>query len=67
MQVAPAELEAVLVSHPSVLDAAVIGLKHERLGEAPKAFVVIQPQSKVTADELMKFVEGTCTCPQATL
>jgi len=39
-QVSPAELEAVLVTHPSVADAAVIGVPHERDGERPKAFVV---------------------------
>ncbi|MEU6644886.1 AMP-binding protein [Saccharomonospora sp. NPDC046836] len=39
-QVAPAELEAVLLSHPHVLDAAVIGMPHAEGGEAPKAFVV---------------------------
>jgi acyl-CoA synthetase (AMP-forming)/AMP-acid ligase II len=39
-QVAPAELEAVLVTHPAVVDAAVIGVPDERDGERPKAFVV---------------------------
>ena len=39
-QVAPAELEAVLVTHPAVADAAVIGVPVERDGERPKAFVV---------------------------
>jgi acyl-CoA synthetase (AMP-forming)/AMP-acid ligase II len=39
-QVAPAELEAVLVTHPAVADAAVVGVPDERDGERPKAFVV---------------------------
>ena len=39
-QVAPAELEAALVSHPSIADAAVIGLPDEEAGELPVAFVV---------------------------
>jgi acyl-CoA synthetase (AMP-forming)/AMP-acid ligase II len=40
-QVAPAELEALLVSHPVVSDAAVIGVPDEEAGEVPKAFVVL--------------------------
>ncbi|MFN8498309.1 MAG: 4-coumarate--CoA ligase family protein [Anaerolineae bacterium] len=54
MQVAPAELEAVLVSHPSVADAAVIGRPDPEAGEIPKAFVV--RKAPVEADELMTFV-----------
>jgi len=39
-QVVPAELEALLLTHPDVLDAAVVGVPHPEGGEAPKAFVV---------------------------
>jgi len=42
LQVAPAELEAVLLSHPSVADAAVVGLPDLEAGEIPKAFVVLK-------------------------
>lgn len=43
MQVAPAELEAHLLTHPGVADAAVIPVPDDRAGELPKAFVVKSP------------------------
>jgi acyl-CoA synthetase (AMP-forming)/AMP-acid ligase II len=52
-QVPPAELEAVLVSHPKVKDAGVIGVPMDDGGEAPKAFVVADG---VDAEELMAYV-----------
>jgi 4-coumarate--CoA ligase len=39
-QIAPAELEALLLTHPAIVDAAVIPLPDEEAGEVPKAFVV---------------------------
>lgn len=53
-QVAPAELEAILLSHPAVADAAVIGRADEEAGEVPKAFVVLK--SAATAEEIQAFV-----------
>jgi acyl-CoA synthetase (AMP-forming)/AMP-acid ligase II/NAD(P)-dependent dehydrogenase (short-subunit alcohol dehydrogenase family) len=53
-QVAPAELEAVLLGHPAVAGAAVIASPDEVAGEVPKAFVVLR--SPASADELLRYV-----------
>lgn len=45
-QVAPAELEALLLEHDAVLDAAVIGMPTPDGDEAPRAYVVLQPDEK---------------------
>ncbi len=53
-QVAPAELEAVLLTHPAVADAAVIPCRDDEAGEVPKAFVVTKLET--SADAIMEFV-----------
>lgn len=53
-QVAPAELEAVLLTHPAVADAAVIPAQDDEAGEVPKAFVVTKQETSVA--EIMEFV-----------
>jgi acyl-CoA synthetase (AMP-forming)/AMP-acid ligase II len=55
-QVAPAELEAVLLGHPAVLDCAVFGLPDERAGEVPVAAVQLDPAKPVEGDELEQLV-----------
>ena len=56
-QVAPAELEAVLIGHPEISDAAVIGVKDEESGEElPKAFVVRTPGSELSEDAVMAYM-----------
>ncbi|KAL9952223.1 hypothetical protein ACROYT_G039444 [Oculina patagonica] len=55
-QVPPAELEALLITHPNIDDVAVIGVPDLKAGELPKAFVV--RRGEVTPDEIIKFVAG---------
>nr|XP_039270552.1 4-coumarate--CoA ligase 1-like [Styela clava] len=55
-QVAPAELESVLLTHPDIKDAAVIGIPDVLAGELPKAFVVRKSPS-LTEEAVIKFVE----------
>lgn len=54
MQVAPAELEAVLLEHDAIRDAAVIGAEDERCGEVPRAFVVLK--RPVSTKDIQDFV-----------
>lgn len=58
-QVAPAEVEAVLHSHPAVLDCAVFGLADERAGEVPVAVVQLDPGARVAEGELQRLVAGS--------
>jgi acyl-CoA synthetase (AMP-forming)/AMP-acid ligase II len=56
-QVAPAELEAVLIGHPQIADAAVIGVKDAESGEElPKAFLVRAPGTEITEDEVKAYM-----------
>jgi acyl-CoA synthetase (AMP-forming)/AMP-acid ligase II len=59
-QVAPAELEAVLVTHPGVLDSCVIGVPDEKTGELPRAYVVLKPDAvgSVSEKDVADFVES---------
>ena len=55
-QVPPAELEALILSHPKVADVAVIGVADDEAGELPKAFIVFRPGETVTLEELQAFM-----------
>jgi long-chain acyl-CoA synthetase len=54
----PREIEEVLYEHPAVSEAAVIGVKHEELGEEIAAAVALKDGQTVTADELRDYVKG---------
>ncbi|MBJ8496234.1 AMP-binding protein [Acinetobacter oleivorans] len=55
-QVPPAELEALLLTHPAIADVAVVAHPDENAGEIPRAFIVLQPNSNVNKNEIMAFV-----------
>ncbi|XP_058465901.1 luciferin 4-monooxygenase-like [Malaya genurostris] len=55
-QVAPAEIESVLLSHEAIRDAAVVGLPDDNCGELPVAFVV--QTDKLSEDQIKQFVES---------
>ena len=57
-QVAPAELEALLLKHPDVKDSGVVGVPDDIAGELPKAFVVRKKNSKISEKALQQYVAG---------
>jgi fatty-acyl-CoA synthase len=58
VNVYPAEIENVLLQHPALADAAVIGVPHDTWGEVGVAFVVPAPGEAVTSKDLAGFVGG---------
>ncbi len=63
----PGEVEAVLVEHPDIEQAAVVGVQHPHTGEAVKAYVVVREGAAVEEDDIIEFCEGRLArykCPQ---
>ena len=58
LQVAPAELENLLLAHPSIAEVAVIGTPDERAGELPRAYVVLKAGTSMKEEEMQDFVKG---------
>lgn len=58
MQVAPAELEGILLTNESIADVAVIPIPDEMAGEIPKAYVVLKPNQTLSEGAVMEFVAG---------
>jgi fatty-acyl-CoA synthase len=52
------EVEGVLLRHPAVQEVAIVGLPHERWGEAPQAFVVLKAGARATEEELREFARN---------
>lgn len=55
-QVPPAEIESILLQHPDIIDAAVIGIPDEKAGELPFAFVVKKPKSILSTKDVIDYV-----------
>src|SRR5438093_12159598 len=53
--VLPGEIEAALLGHPAVAEAAVVGVAHGELGEEIVAFVALRPGMRATGEELVAF------------
>jgi fatty-acyl-CoA synthase len=49
------EVEAALLAHPAVMEAGVVGLPHEKWGEAPHAFVVLKPGAQSSPEDLREY------------
>ena len=52
------EVEAVLLRHPAVQEAAVVGMPDTKWGEAPHAFIVLAPGAAADAEELRTFTRA---------
>jgi fatty-acyl-CoA synthase len=52
------EVEAMLLRHDAVLEAAVVGMPHEKWGETPHAFVVLRSGARATAEDLVQFARS---------
>jgi len=58
--VAPAEVEEVLLAHPAVETAQVVGVPDQRLGEVPCAYVTLKANSSVSESELIAWTQSRC-------
>jgi acyl-CoA synthetase (AMP-forming)/AMP-acid ligase II len=56
-QVAPAELEALLLANDKVADCAVVGVPDETAGELPRAYIVLKPGQEATEEDIQKYIE----------
>ncbi len=62
------EVEQTICAHPAVLECAVIGIRHERWGERPKAFVTLNTDASASAEEIIAFCRERLAhfkCPDA--
>jgi 4-coumarate--CoA ligase len=58
LQIAPAELENLLITHPQILEAAVVGIPIEGGSEVPRAYVVVRQSGVLSEDDVKSFAKG---------
>ncbi len=54
----PTEIEELLYKHPSVLEAAVVGVPHEKWGEVGKAVIVLKPGKSLSEEQILEYLDG---------
>jgi fatty-acyl-CoA synthase len=54
----PTEIEELLFKHPAILEAAVIGVPHEKWGEIGKAFIVLKPDESLAEEAILDYLDG---------
>ena len=54
----PREIEEVLLTHPAVVEACVVGMPHEKWGESGTAVLVLEQDAQVTSPEMLAHLEG---------
>jgi len=54
----PTEIEELLYKHPSILEAAVIGIPDEKWGEVGKAVIVLKPGSRLSQEQILEYLDG---------
>jgi fatty-acyl-CoA synthase len=52
------EVEGILLRHPAIREVAVVGVPHEQWGEAPHAFVVLEPGALLSEEELRDYARA---------
>ena len=69
LQIAPAELEDIILTHPGVADVGVVGVQAAEPddGEVPRAFIVLKPNTKVPEEEIQELVKVIHTANQVQL
>ncbi len=55
LQVAPAEIEHILIGHPDIKDAAVVGEPHPEYGEVPAAYVVLRDEAILSSEAIIEY------------